>query len=76
MLRNLHYILRVKGRIAELKEEVIFVLLEDHLSCYVESHTTGYLKDERQIRRLLQQSRQDMNLGIGRRNVPGFPQII
>lgn len=38
MLRNLHHILKVKGRIAELKEEVIFVLLEDHLSCCVESH--------------------------------------
>lgn len=77
MLRNLHsYILRVKIRIAELKQKVIFVLLEDHLCCCVESHTKSSPKDERQIRRLLQQSRQEMNLGIGRRNVPGFPQII
>lgn len=37
MLRNLHYILRAKGRTAEFKEVFKFVLLEDHLSCYVES---------------------------------------
>lgn len=62
--------------IGEFKEVVRFVLVEDHLNCHRELHGRAMPQAGGQIRRLLQLSRQDPNLGIGRRNVPGFPQII